>query len=211
MKKIFLLCIFVILLTGCTSIQNSTLDNIINNSLGSKVNTKNVNRNGYQYYLPRGLSVLESTNYNEVLKDQKYMYYLYVDVVSYYHNTSFLYTVNKQAYASLSIQNGDRKGYLEINNYKNEQYLIEIMYNYAKIEVVVYESDINLSVAYAISVLSSITYDDNVIQNALSNRILDGATEESFDIFEIVGRNNFLEFESETSSNEENRDPDYIN
>ena len=211
MKKIFLLSVLLFFLTGCVNVQNSSFDSIINNATKSKVGTKNVNRNGYRYYLPKGLSVIDNKNYNEILKDQKYEYYLYVDVVSYSHKMTFSYIPNESAYASLAIQNGEKNGYLEINNYKNNQYLIEIMYNYAKIEVVVYENDISLSLAYAISVLSSLQYDDNVINNTLSNNVLEGAKEEKFDIFKIVGRNNFLEFESESSSNEELNDPDYVN
>ena len=56
-------------------------------------------------------SVLENKNelkvysnlYNEILKDQKYEYYLYVDVVSYYHKTNFSYSINDDAYYSNSI------------------------------------------------------------------------------------------------------------
>jgi len=210
MKKLFLLFMLVILLTGCTSIQNSNLNDIINNVVNSKVKTTNVNRNGYNYYIPKGLSVINSTNFNEVFKDQKYKYYLYVDVVSYNSKTDFNYTKNDNAYYSNSINNKDKKGYIEINNYKNNQYLIEIMYNYAKIEVIVYEEDINETVTYAIVVLSSVTYNDNVIKNYLSSTVLD-SVEESFDIFEIVGSDNYLEFTEEEDSIEEVRDPDYIN
>ena len=210
MKKLFLLFILVILLTGCTSIENSNINDIINNVVKSKVKTTNINRNGYNYYIPKGLSVIDSASFNEVLKDQKYKYYLYVDVVSYNSKTNFNYTKNNNAYYSNSINNKDKKGYIEINNYKNNQYLIEIMYNYAKIEVIVYEEDINESVTYAIVVLSSVTYNDNVIKNYLSSTVLD-SVEESFDIFEIVGSDNYLEFTEEEDSIEEVRDPDYIN
>jgi len=210
MKKIFLLGIIGLFLTGCTSIENSKLDNIINDVVTSKVSTTNVNRNGYNYYLPKGLSIHNSNNFNEVLTDQKYNYYLYVDVVSYNSKTNFNYTVNDKAYFSKNINNGKSYGYIEINNYKNDQYLIEIMYNYAKIEVIGYESDLNKCVTYAMVVLSSITYNDNVILNYLSSSIHD-SVEESFDIFEIVGSDNYLEFTDEEISSEEVRDPDYIN
>jgi len=212
MKKIFLLGILVFILTGCTSIQNSKLDVIINNTLNSKVQTKNVNRKGYRYYLPKGLSISKSLSFNEILKDQKYYYYLYVDVISYNNKTLFSYHKNESSYYSHNIVYNNNIGYIEINKYKNNQYLIEIMYNYAKIEVVVYEADINMAVTYAMVVLTSITYNDFVINNYLdSSVIIDNMGEENFDIFEIIGSDNYLEFRDDDEIHNEIKDPDYIN
>ena len=210
MKKIFLLGILVMLLTGCTSIENSSINSIIKDTLNSKVTTKNISRNGYSYYLPRGLSINNSTLFNEVLKDEKYTYYLYVDIVSYNNRTNFTYNINNNAYYSEFINYNDNKGYIEINNYKNEQYLIEIMYNYAKIEVVALEKDINKCVSYAMVILTSINYHDDIIKNYLISNSLK-KEEENFNIFEIIGSDNYLEFKDVTESNEENKDPDYIN
>ena len=83
------------------------------------------------------------------------------------------------------------------------------MYNYAKIEVIVYESDIKNSVLYAMSVLSSITYNNSVIESYLQidNR---EEVEENFNIFEIVGSDNYLEFAIDEVTNDEKNDPDYI-
>ncbi len=210
MKKIFLLGVIVVMMSGCTSIQNSNLNDIINNMLNSNVKTLNINRKGYRYYLPKNLVLKSSDNFNEVLTDNKYNYYLYVDIVSYYNNIKFNYKENDQAYYSKMINYKDKIGYIEINNYKNNQYLIEIMYNYAKIEVIGYEEDIKEIVAYLMSIITSVTYNDNVIANYLSNDE-EFKQEEMFDIFEIVGSDNYLEF---TTDNEENagiKDPDYIN
>ena len=210
MKKIFLLGAIFLVLTGCTSIQNSSLEVILNNSLNSKVDTTNVNRLGYQYYLSRGLIIQTSKDFNEIITDQKYLYYLYVDVVSYNSQVDFTYHVNDDAYYSSSLNYQGKNGYLEINNYENDQYLIEIMYNYAKIEVVAYESDINLVVAYAMSILSSITYNDSVIENYLGDDVF-LSSEENYDIFEIVGSDNYLEFTDEEEETDEIIDPDYVN
>jgi len=197
-------------MTGCTSIKKSDLNDIIHQAISTAVNTTNVNRNGYRYYLPKGLSLKNSKSFNEVLEDELYHYYLYVDIVSYHHKTNFQYSINQKAYYSKNMEINGKKGYIEINNYKNNQYLIEIMYNYAKIEVVVYESDIHHAVAYAMVVLNSVTYNDNVIEKYLSNSTLDGS-EEGFDIFEIVGSDNYLQITEDTSSGEVKKDPDYIN
>ena len=86
----------------------------------------------------------------------------------------------------------DDKGYLEINE-KNDKYLIEIMYNYAKIEVIVEKEDINKSVTNAMIVLSTITYTDDIVKNLLS---IDEVTssEETFSVFdEDASDSNFLE------------------
>lgn len=210
MKKIFLLCTLVIFLTGCTSINDSNIDNILKETLSSRVNITNTGRYGYSYYLPRGISVKNTKSFNERLEDDLYKYYLYVDVVSYNNKTNFKYTINNKAYYSSSLENNGKNGYIEINNYKNNQYLIEIMYNYAKIEVVVYEEDIKNVIANAMTIISSITYNDNVIVKYLANSSFEG-NEESFNIFEIVGRNSYLQITDEETQEEKNQDPDYIN
>ncbi len=209
MKKIFLLSTILILLTGCTSIKNDNLDNIINKALTSDLIAKNTNRVGYRYYLPKGLKIIYSDNYNDIFTSDKYTYYLYVDIVSFNSKKEFTYNVNNESYYSKTLELNDKKGYIEINNYKNNQYLIEIMYNYAKIEVIVYKSDINSSVLYAMSVLSSITYNNNVIENFLKIDDME-EVEESFNIFEITGSDNYLEFATDEETNDERNDPDYI-
>ena len=210
MKKVFLLVAIIILFSGCSNINENSIDGIISDALNSPIDTTNVSRMGYEYYLPRGLIVRSSTDFNEILTDQKYLYYLYVDVVSYDSNVTFEYTKNTNSYYSSNLNYKNQLGYIEINLYENNQYLIEIMYNYAKIEVVAYESDIKLCVAYAMSVLSSITYNDSVIANYLGDDVF-LSSEEDYDIFEIVGSDNYLQFTDEVEQTDEIKDPDYIN
>lgn len=210
MKKIILLCTLVIFLTGCTSINTSSIDSILNETLSSTLKITNTQRNGYSYYLPRGLILKNTKSFNEKLEDDLYQYYLYVDVVSYNNKTKCKYTLNNKAYFSSSLENNGKFGYVEINNYKNNQYLIEIMYNYAKIEVMVFQEDIKEIVTYVMSIISSITYNDNVIKNTLSSSRLD-EFEESFNIFEIVGSDNYLQFSEEVVTDDRVKDPDYVN
>ncbi len=209
MKKIFLLCAIMFLLTGCSSVNNSSIDEIISNASDSRVKTLNTNRKGYRYYKPRGLTLKSSDNYNEVLTDGRYVYYLYVDIVSYFNKVNFSYKENPNAYYSKSLNFDGKLGYVEINNYKNNQYLIEIMYNYAKIEVIGYEQDIKNMMAYLMSIITSITYNDDIINNYLSSNE-EKMDEEKFDIFEIVGSDNYLEFTTEEETNDGRHDPDYI-
>lgn len=210
MKKIILLGILIFLVSGCTSIKSRNLNELVIDMVSSNVKTTNVNRNGYRFYLPKGINIRESKGFNEILDDVFYEYYLYVDVVEYHNQTEFSYKTNNNAYYSRSLENNGKKGYIEINNYKNNQYLIEIMYNYAKIEVVVYQEDINHAVAYAMAVLTSITYNDNVIENYLSSSILN-SNEEEVDIFEVIGRDQYLQVTDEEEKTQEKNDTDYIN
>ena len=184
MKKIFLLCAMIFFISGCTSIQNSKIADIIDDTINSKVKTLNVSRKGYRYYLPKGLVLKSSDNYNEVFTNNKYNFYLYVDIVSYYNKIKFSYQ-------------------------ENNQYLIEIMYNYAKIEVIGYEQDIEEIVAYLMSIITSITYNDSVINSYLNSN--EDFKEENFDIFEIVGSDNYLEFTTDNEDSEGIKDPDYVN
>ena len=188
MKK-YILVITLLLLCGCTNINNASVQDITKEVLGSKINSYNEYRTGYKYYLPQGLNVNSSKKYNEILNDDKYKYYLYVDLVSYLKKTELSYKVNENAYLSMTL---DDKGYLEINE-KNDKYLIEIMYNYAKIEVIVEKEDINKCVTNALIVLSTITYTDDIVKNLLS---IDEVTssEEKFSVFdEDANDSNFLE------------------
>lgn len=188
MKK-YILVITLLLLCGCTNINNANVQDITKEVLGSKINSYNEYRTGYKYYLPQGLNVNSSKKYNEILNDDKYKYYLYVDLVSYLKKTELSYKVNENAYLSMTL---DDKGYLEINE-KNDKYLIEIMYNYAKIEVIVEKEDINKCVTNALIVLSTITYTDDIVKNLLS---IDEVTssEEKFSVFdEDASDSNFLE------------------
>lgn len=181
--------------------------------MNSLVDVVNVNRKGYSYYLPRGLSIKSSHDYNEIISDQKYLYYLYVDIVSYNSEVTFSYNINDEAYYSASLSNNGEKGYIEINNYENDQYLIEIMYNYAKIEVIVEKEDAKESIAYAMSILSSIKYQDTVLASLMDEDVLT-SNETLHNIFETAQtESGYLEIVEEYGQYEEDNetvDPDFI-
>lgn len=191
MKKI-LIIICLLFITGCSDIRKQSYDDIINN-IATRANKDNVYRTGYNYYLPRGMQVADSTLYNEAITDARYKYYLYVDIVSYYKKVTKDYSVNDNALVSKKLDYDGKFGYVEVNLLKNDKYLVEIMYNYAKIEVIVEKEDINKSVTNAMIVLSTITYTDDIVKNLLS---IDEVTssEEKFSVFdEDASDSNFLE------------------
>ena len=193
MKKILLLSLLLFCLTGCSSVQNETLENIVIQGMTSNVDITNVYRTGYKYYLPKGLKNITSHDYNEVIYSERYAYYLYVDVVSYFNKIREEYQEDSQYYFSKALYKGNQFGYLQIKSLEDDKYFIEIMYNYAKIEVIVTEKDIKKSVAYAMAILESVTYNDTVLGSLMGDNIL-SSNELEFNIFETAKtESNYLE------------------
>ncbi len=213
-KKIILLSLFAcIFLVGCTPLQEMTLEDVIKIGTERTVEVYNKYRKGYKYNLPKGLEVYDNSEYNEKIMSKDYTYYLYVDAVSYYNKVIEKYEVNKKSYVSRQINYQDRYGYLEINELKSGKYFIEIMYNYAKIEVIVNKKDINVVVSNSLSVLSSVKFNDDVLKSLLDEET-SNFKEFQFDIFETntVTESEYLQaVEQEEIQEDEVHDTDLIN
>lgn len=211
MKKI-LIIICLLFITGCSDIRKQTYDDIINN-IATRANKDNVYRTGYSYYLPRGMQVADSTLYNEAITDARYKYYLYVDIVSYYKKVTKDYSVNDNALVSKKLDYDGKFGYVEVNLLKNDKYLVEIMYNYAKIEVIVDKSNLNEAMLSIINILKSVEYNDSIIANLMGDDVLN-FSEEEFNIFNTKGsESNYLTVDKDASKEEDTKipDPDLIN
>ncbi|MCI7554667.1 MAG: hypothetical protein MST00_04480 [Tenericutes bacterium] len=210
MKKCLLL-LTLIFLCGCTNIQEARPQDLIKEIVSSKNYSYNEYRTGYKYYLPLSMSCLSSKKYNEILTDGNYKYYLYVDLVSYLKKNEFSYTVNENAYLSETINYNNLNGYFEVNE-RNDKYLIEIMYNYAKIEVIVDKDDINKVIVNSMIVLTTIDYTDDVIKNLLSIDDM-SSSEENFSLFDESNDSNLLEVikPGDYVDKDEVPDPDVIN
>ena len=211
MKKI-LIIICLLFITGCSDIRKLSYDDIINN-IATRANKDNVYRTGYSYYLPRGMRVADSTLYNEAITDARYKYYLYVDIVSYYKKVTKDYSVNNNALVSKKLDYNGKFGYVEVNLLKNDKYLVEIMYNYAKIEVIVDKSNLNEAMLSIINILKSVEYNDSIIANLMGDDILN-FSEEEFNIFNTKGsESNYLTVDKDASKEEDTKipDPDLIN
>lgn len=184
MKKIFILSIFACLfLCGCTTLKDMSIEEVVDNGTHRTVEVYNKYRQGYKYNLPKGLSIVDNSEYNEVIVSNKYKYFLYVDAVSYHNKIIEKYEENDKSHISMAIDYEDKFGYLEINNVKDDEYLVEIMYNYAKIEVIVNGEDIKVVVANALSILTSVKFNDNIL-NTLLNEEVSQFKEYEFNIFE---------------------------
>ena len=211
MKKIILIIIILVFTAGCTNINKLSYDDIVNNI--TTISTKdNIYRTGYSYYLPRGMKVADSTLYNEVIEDANSKYYLYVDVVSFYKKITKEYEINNNAIYSSKINYNDKFGYVEVNLLKNDKYLVEIMYNYAKIEVIVDKSKSKEAMLSIINILKSVEYNDSIIANLMGDDILN-FNEEEFNIFNTKGsESNYLTVDNDYKEEEEKIfDPDLIN
>ncbi len=211
MKKILLILSFLFITVGCTNINEIDYKDNINNVIKENKTNKIYNqyRKGYKYYLPKYMNIKNDIDFNEKINSNNYTYYLYVDVISYYNKTKKTYD-NNASYISYNFQNGDNYGYLEVNNIDNDKYLVEIIYNYAKIEVKVNEMDINEAINNSIILLSTIKYDDEIIKNLVEDNNINNK-EEKLDIFgKESDKDNFLKVVEEYDNYENNEDiPDY--
>lgn len=182
MKKILYLLTFLITLTGCSveKLEYTTYEDTINKVLSYSIDLQNVSLEGYQYYLPKGARLYEKNDTNSIIKYKNTNLYLYVDVVSYYHKERNTFKISEDSYYSKEINYNGNFGYLEITKIKS-LYFVEFMYNYAKIEAYVEEEKIN-DMIYTMSViLSSINYNDKIIDSLVGENTIN-YSEETFDI-----------------------------
>ncbi len=211
-KKILLILIIILGLSGCVNINDMSYDDALNTLQNSPKRT-NTYRKGFQFYTPKGLQQVDASNNYVILSgNRENEYYLYVDLVSYSKKKELNYQKNSKAIYSEIISYDNKKGYIEINLWENNKYLIEIMYNYAKIEVMVDDALINKAMINSINILKSIKYNDEIIDEMLKDDNFN-YTEEVFDMFKDV-YNDKLEQNNDTESTtiyDEIKDTDFLN
>lgn len=193
MKKVIII-ISIFLLTGCTTSLSSTLtiESAISNVISNEKYT-NTNGKGFKYYKPRDFSVLNDSDYNQVLLNNGYNFYLNIDLNAYYNaknnNYKVDYVIDKDLYLSYKFSYNNIDGYISIRDAKNGYFYIKMLYNYSYIEVGVKESDIKKSVIDSAIILSSIKYNDKVIESLISSRDLD-SKETTYEIEKPEKENN---------------------
>ena len=199
-KKIFLLIISILTLTGCTNLTNMSIDEVVDVMLKNDTNLSNNVFDGYKYYIPKGLRLLEKDEYNASLKDEyNNTYYFYIDVVSFYNKEEAEYKVNNKAYFSKELDYNNKKGYLEITKIEDtDRYFIEYMYNYGKIEAFVKENEIKSAIINMSSVLKSLEFNRTVLESLIGNNVLD-YKEDTYDVMKPKGstatKDTYLEYE----------------
>lgn len=169
MKKLAILLLTLFLVTGCTVVRIDTksIDNILSVVLSKNNTLYNRVGKGYKYYVPRGVTYIDTSDLNDKLYSDGNYYYLYIDAVSYYHKKTVDYEENNTSYYSKKID-GKKQGYLEINKV-NDKYHIEFVYNFAKIEAVVAKKDIEKVVLDSSYILSTVKFNDNIIELMLKD------------------------------------------
>ncbi len=192
--KIVVLCLLVFLLSGCTivRIDTTSVDNIVDVVLSKDNTIYNRVGIGYKYYVPRGVTYIDSTGTNDKLYAGGIYYYLYLDEVGYYYKTSQKYKVDNDKYYSRKLDNG----YLEITE-KGDKYLVEFVYNYAKIEALVPEDDIETTVLNSSYILSTIKYNKDIIKLSLSDDFLTNKEEKYEEFTSKQESNSFLRYEED--------------
>lgn len=208
MKKLLILIVISLILTGCTVVRIDTknIDNTLavilskNNDLYNRVGM------GYKYYVPRGVTYIDTNDLNEKLYSEGNYYYLYIDAISYFHDKKIEYKENKNAYYSKKIQINNKEGYLEINKI-DDLYFIEFMYNFAKIEAIVKKDSINQVILQSSYILSTVKFNSEIIKLMLDDNYFT-SREEVYDIFSAKEKidtseaKQWLEFDDETQIGE---------
>ena len=212
-KKIIIILLMLIFITGCTNINDLSYDDILN-TISSDVKGANTYRRGFSFYKPDGLAIQNAGLNYIIFSSNNVNYYMYLDFINYREGTEITPKISNNSLYNKKINNNGFLGYIDIKLWQNNQYLIEIMYNYAKIEVMVDKDLINDVLINSINILKSIRYNDTIIDIILKSDSLD-YTEEVFDIFKDVSSNsNTLQFETDNvdeNVEEEIKDTDYIN
>lgn len=196
MKKMTILLLLV-LTAGCSAVRidTSSIDNTLNVVLSKNNNLYNRIGKGYKYYIPRGVTYMDTDDLNDKLYSNGINYYLYIDVISYYNRVKTNYKENKNAYYSKKIE-GKKDGYLDINKVKGK-YKIEFVYNYAKIEALVEKEEIEDVVLNASYILSTVKFNDNIIKIMLNEEYFTNK-EETYDVFSSkTSDTNFLGYQEE--------------
>ena len=207
MKKILLLIIMLFLITGCSVVRIDTksLDTIVSVVLSKDNTLFNRVGKGYKYYIPRSVTYIDTNELNDKLYSNGNYYYLYIDAIRYYYQTEIKYTESSEVYYSRKIDINGKHGYVEIKK-NGDKYLIEFVYNYAKMISLVNKSDINDVILDATYILSTIKFNNDVIRLMLDDDYF-RYKEEKYDIFGSKQEaNNFLRYPDEINENNENNE-----
>lgn len=198
-KIIIVLCLF--LFTGCTRtyyMNSLSYEEILNNATIEENNLHNTNNKGFKYYLPTGFSVTKDNEFNQTLTSHNNIYYLNIDIVSYYYKKGSEETKEIDDYYFYKFNKNNKDGYLRIRK-NNDKFFVELCYNYAIIEVEVEENEIKYAVSRGITILNSIKYNDTVIEKKLNDKDLE-SKETAYKIPEPKEKNetkNVLEYINE--------------
>ncbi len=197
MKRLIVLLSAVLLfMTGCSVATLSSVDvgSNIKTILSEDSKLYNVYFEGYKYYVPKGLKLLNKDEYNAKFVDRYgNKYFLYVDAISYYHGVDNKYQENDTSHYSRKLKINKKDGYIQVDKQSDGNYIVNFMFNYAKMEAYVSEDDLVFAVDNMCYLLRSVTFNDKVLESLIGENILN-FKEESFNLFDTDSSNdNFLD------------------
>ena len=196
MKKIIvLLSIVVLLVSGCSAyrLDSTDLGNNIKILLSEKVDIYNVYFDGYKYYVPKGIKLINKDEYNAIFLDKSNnKYYLYVDAISYYHKVENTYKEDEDAHFSKRLDYNKKNGYIQINEIE-DMYFVQFVYNYSKIEAFVNKNDLTDAINNMCYILRTIKFNDTILESLIGENIL-SYKEENFSLFKAeTSKDSFLD------------------
>ena len=196
MKK-YLLLLILLMVTGCSvvRIDTSSIDNIVDVVLSKNNKLYNEEGHGYSYYIPRGVSHIESDEQKETLYCNGDYYYLYIDTVGYYYSTKVKFEKDTDAYYYKIIKNNNGRGYLKIKEEKG-MYYVEFDYNYAHIEAMVTKENLNTTILNSSYILSTVKFNKKIISLMLDEEYFTNKTGK-YDLFNDNGKSTKFKFEIE--------------
>ena len=97
---------------------------------------------------------------------------MHVDVVSYHYKRNITSERSQNDYKYYTFNKNGKNGYLKITK-NNDYFFVELCYNYAIIEVEVKEKDLRYAISRSSMILSSIKYNDLVIEKNVSEDTTD--------------------------------------
>jgi hypothetical protein len=213
MKKIIFLLTLLVFITGCTvkNINDEDINDLIDNAIVENNNDYTEIYNGYKLKIPQGMKIVGKNDYNSKLIFNEDNYYLFIDIISKYYKENPSYKENKTSYLSKTIKYDDIQGYIEINKNDEDYYEIVADYNYAKIEAIVPEEHLKVGVYNIIKILSSIEYNDKIIDTLIGENAL-SYEESEFDLFGSTREEGyFMDYVEEYNEYEETiKDEDVI-
>lgn len=208
-SKILLLVILVVLITGCTNINNESYKSLVNKTIKQK-STSNLASNGYNLFVPNGMTIISDKDNNLIFYSNGKRYYMYVDLVSYFNKSENNYTELENAFYSKTFDVDDKKLYVTIEKIENEDHLI-VQYNYAKIEVVT--DNIKEDLVRCILILNNVKYNDIVIKSLIGSSSFD-YNEEQYNLKspkeKKADNSQFLQYKEDYGNYEDPKDEDVV-
>lgn len=170
-KKLLLVIVLIVLLTGCVRIDEVRDDyaSLVVSALNNRSVTNDVAL-GYKYYLPRGVKLIKNYDYNQkFMIDDTYLY-MFVDINSYYYKAELKDIDSSNCFYYQKISYDGKNGYLSIIK-EDSKYFTVIVYNYAKMEFYSDYDDLNKLITLSSIILNSVDYNDVVIEKILDESL----------------------------------------